>query len=267
MFPRIIPFEQRFCIYTQAALGSPATFKCFHSMGLLVRKMVFHKELHIPFDIEADERDDSSFHILVFVGDAPKCYARLWLANSPLDPSVRWAVLDRVCTLKEDRNRRHAIFLLNKLMSHLIQHSNNQICALVAHVPLRSKLPIVEKLLQKGFSFVLSEEDYKRRFQGPSKGLFYFENNRIRLNAVHLYFQIPLTSSDEAQLAERRELFQRDLQHMQEAERQQIALANEEENVRRQAEILARSKEENERILQQQKQQQQRMIRRQKEQN
>jgi len=64
----------------------------------ILRRRAYVDELGVPAELEFDELDGESRHVLGSYGDAPACYAR-WRVNDNA------AVVDRVCTLRAYRYR------------------------------------------------------------------------------------------------------------------------------------------------------------------
>mmetsp|Transcript_10252 Transcript_10252/g.20084 ORF Transcript_10252/g.20084 Transcript_10252/m.20084 type:complete len:367 (-) Transcript_10252:647-1747(-) len=245
LFPRAAkPFERRTKIYTKETMD-PIAYSCFHKISRYMRTNVFIKELNIPVQIEFDERDDVALHGIVLIGDAPQTYARFWIDSG--ESNVKWAVLDRMCTLRSvhvSRQKGHAVYMLNSLVYYLDSiAAKANLHVLVVHVPIKSSLPIVDTLLAKGFRFVLSHEAYQQRKSSSSASLFYFEGDRMRLNTVHLYFPLPNIPEERVRM---------DLEEIRKAEQRQIAISQDPENIKRQREVFMRARKRYEEYKRQQ---------------
>lgn len=192
-----------------------------HDYTLLLRKKVFSDELRIPALVEKDDRDDTSFHGLVFVGDALATYGRLRIEQGSYQKS--WVVIDRFCTLGSvsamytQRRKGYANILLNYIFAFVknILASRQNINIVVLQIPVRS-FSLVDKFRRKGFKLVISEDDYEAS-KSVKLPVVYFENGRPRINVTNLYF--PLPGADTQQLNS-------DLQDIFEFTQKQIKCAN-----------------------------------------
>lgn len=193
-------FKLRFYCYTRESLGARC-FQSYHTLCRTMRSQCFCKELNIPAAMEFDEKEGVAVHALALVGDSPCGYARCWIEQGRLPPDAapgaapaRWAVLDRMLSIKTRRERGCANYLLQNLSQYIWQ---NDVGLLVAHVHCRNHR-VVEKLLQKGFKFLLSMEEYaKTKDDAP---IIYHDGTRMRINTVHLYHV--LNNGAEAQVAD-----------------------------------------------------------------
>jgi len=85
----------------------------------ILRRRAFVDELGVPIDIEFDDLDRESRHLLGFYGDAPVSYAR-WRVDGNA------AIVDRVCTLHAYRCRGVA----RRCLEHVAQDVSNCACRL-----------------------------------------------------------------------------------------------------------------------------------------
>mmetsp|Transcript_27998 Transcript_27998/g.95454 ORF Transcript_27998/g.95454 Transcript_27998/m.95454 type:complete len:244 (+) Transcript_27998:113-844(+) len=87
-------------VYFETNSGNPSQ-RGFFELARILRRRIFVEELGVGIQVEFDERDVLSRHVLGLLGDAPVSYAR-WR----LDGNV--AVIDRLCTLDGYRQRHVA---------------------------------------------------------------------------------------------------------------------------------------------------------------
>lgn len=165
-----------------------------YDYAMLLRRKVFTDELRIPAQVETDERDDASFHGLVFRGDAACSYARMWIHQGP--GGMNWAVLDRLCTLEgsdySHRKKGKMTYLLNNIVYYLKTRLAEKlnIHILVMQIPVRSTR-LIDNMLRKGFHLVMSQEEYQQSKASADLPLIYLEDSRVRINMTDVYFPLP----------------------------------------------------------------------------
>lgn len=143
--------------------------------------------VQIPEDVEFDERDGDSRHILGKIGDAPVAYARYWIKRTN---GANWVVLDRLCTIKEYRCSGYAHGCLRQVVEETQQLGKNlnpPISIVIMHIPVR-QLRVHEKLVQSGF--------LKLNNGHENSPVVFVEDNRRRLNTVHLARPLPNADMD-----------------------------------------------------------------------
>jgi len=197
------PNRQRFKIFSRDTVR-PAVYDCNYDLCHLIREKVFCAELRIPYFIEFEQKlEDKAFHALVLVGDAPYTYSRVWIQDTP--EGNKWAVLDRMCTLDVDKDQPYkhrghgaANYMLECIKQflavNLLPNPNYHCNILVVHVPVKTP-KVIEKLINKGFRFVTSLEDYKNLVERGDVPITYFHDGKVRVNTVHLYIPLPVDYS------------------------------------------------------------------------
>mmetsp|Transcript_4308 Transcript_4308/g.5707 ORF Transcript_4308/g.5707 Transcript_4308/m.5707 type:complete len:330 (-) Transcript_4308:2299-3288(-) len=183
-------------------------YQNYSALVRLVRRKVFCDELNIPEEVELDERDDVSIHILAKIGDAPVAYARVWIRQLPLIPNeasttatgsnilsytANWGVIDRFCTLPEYRCRGLGTSVLERATHEILSLNNNSgegafgfsppINMVVVEIPVR-QLQIQKKLEQIGLIRLNSANQ-------ESPVMYYdTQSQQHRINSVHLAKQL-----------------------------------------------------------------------------
>jgi len=88
----------------------------YFQLARILRRRIFVEELGVGVDVEFDEHDFTSQHVLGLFGDAPVTYARWHIVGHA-------AVVDRLCTLPEYRRRSVARRCL-EYVAHDVMSSN-----------------------------------------------------------------------------------------------------------------------------------------------
>jgi len=201
----------------------PIVFQCKYHLAHLIRHKINCKSLNIPEQLEFDEHDQHAMHALTFVGDAPCCVARAWIEQQG---NARWAVVDRLCAVHDEkysyRGKKLSRHLVLRLVNYLAEHAARLgITTIVAHAHIRCPQELFDAACRHGFKYVLSQEEVDRARVGdltrnpPKPKVIYVENGRMRINTLPLYLTLP--KADPALAAQHLEVIQT-------AARRQLAL-------------------------------------------
>lgn len=114
-------------------------------LARILRRRIFIEELGVTMQAEFDSFDVSSRHVLGLLGDAPVSYAR-WRLDGDI------AVIDRVCTLNEYRQRHMARKCLENMVQDISAFSgqlNLVVRGLIVMVPKHERALQVKLLHAK----------------------------------------------------------------------------------------------------------------------
>mmetsp|Transcript_8056 Transcript_8056/g.19136 ORF Transcript_8056/g.19136 Transcript_8056/m.19136 type:complete len:280 (-) Transcript_8056:18-857(-) len=153
--------EAKWSEYQQEAISH---WTALSALASIVRRRVFVQELGIQENLEFDEHEPNSRHVVGFMGDAPVAYARWRLDTAPdgsgSNHSV--AVLDRLCVLGNYRTQNVARNMLNFVMQDIAQMPFPMpVTIVVTNVPATYDA-LLQKLLGHGFA-IMSQETFLER--------------------------------------------------------------------------------------------------------
>lgn len=128
-------------------------FKGYWALARIIRRRIYCEEMGLQFPEEFTEVDPTSRHVLIQMGDAPLGYGRWRFESGPAGQGLQFAMVDRLCVLKEYRRRGFAKACLEKIVQDVstqVEEMKTSVAAIV--VPAPPSTFCHQKLGENGFT-------------------------------------------------------------------------------------------------------------------
>ncbi|CAM9904682.1 unnamed protein product [Ectocarpus sp. 4 AP-2014] len=133
-------------------------FKGYWALARIIRRRVYCEEMGLTSQQEFTEMDPTSRHVLIQMGDAPLGYGRWRFETGPAgqgqgQQQLQYAMVDRLCVLKEYRQRGFAKSCLERIV-HDVSTQTAQMKTAVAAivVPAPPNTFAHQKLGERGWT-------------------------------------------------------------------------------------------------------------------
>ncbi len=83
--------------------------------SLKIRKIVFMEEQHVPLELEIDELEDQTIHVVGYLKDEPVTTARIYETSSDIYK------VQRVAVLKEQRGKQYGADLMKEIKRFVLE--------------------------------------------------------------------------------------------------------------------------------------------------
>ncbi|CBJ26173.1 conserved unknown protein [Ectocarpus siliculosus] len=152
-------------------------FKGYWALARIIRRRVYCEEMGLTSQQEFTEMDPTSRHVLIQMGDAPLGYGRWRFETGPAgqgqgqgQQQLQYAMVDRLCVLKEYRQRGFAKSCLERIV-HDVSTQTAQMKTAVAAivVPAPPNTFAHQKLGERGWTPQDVEPTVQLRAEGKDR--------------------------------------------------------------------------------------------------